>query len=135
MRSYETIVVIKPDLPDEEVGKIYQNIKNYLEKNNCQLIKEENWGKRKLAYEIKKYKEGLYYYIKYNASNYNIPSGLEKSFNLNENILRYISVKLEDKKAMKIDKEVDDTSTAREETDQYKEGPSSTDKEKTESEG
>jgi len=34
-------------------------------KGKCQILKEENWGKRKLAYEIDKYREGQYYYIKY----------------------------------------------------------------------
>jgi small subunit ribosomal protein S6 len=99
MRSYETVVVMKPDLQAEEIENNIKSIKDYLEKNKCEIVKEENWGKKKLAYEIDKYKEGAYYYIAYTTDNYAVPKELEKSFNLNENILRYISVKLEDKQA------------------------------------
>jgi small subunit ribosomal protein S6 len=135
MRSYETIVIIKPDLAGEEVEKIYKNTLDYLEKSNCQIIKEENWGKRKLAYEIDKYKEGIYYYFRYNSINYNIPKELEKSFNLNESILRYISVKLYEKKSTKNDRQVNEPSSMKIDTDQHKETASSVEEEKTEFEG
>jgi small subunit ribosomal protein S6 len=121
MRLYETVFVVKPDIAGEDLEKIYRNVIEYLEKNNCQILKEENWGKRKLAYEINKYKEGQYYYIKYSSSNYDLPKELERSFNLNENILRYISVKLDSKKAVKSDKHEGAAATTNSSTAEKKE--------------
>lgn len=136
MRLYETIFVVKPDLSGEDLEKIYRTVTEYLEKNDCQILKEENWGKRKLAYEVNKYKEGQYYYIKYSTNNYGLPKELERSFNLNENILRYISVKLDDKKDVKTDKHEGATAATNSNTTEKNETPSKiTEKTKAEIEG
>jgi small subunit ribosomal protein S6 len=107
MRLYETIFIVKPDIIGEGFEELYKNVKDFLEKTNCQVLKEENWGKRKLAYEIDKYKEGQYCYVKYVANNHDAPKELERLFNLNEGILRYISVKIEDNIIEKNDKQND----------------------------
>lgn len=112
MRSYETVFIVKPELVGESFEKICNSVKDFLEKGSCQIIKEENWGKRRLAYEIDKYREGQYYYIKYATNNFDVPKELERFFNLNEGVLRYLSVKIEDTIIEKNEKQDNVTSTA-----------------------
>ncbi len=94
MRKYETIFILKPDLNDEEVKPHVEKVKNIIEKNGGEILAVDDWGKKKLAYEIKKQKYGRYLYISFNADPGTI-SQLDKNFQINENVLRHLNVVLE----------------------------------------
>lgn len=94
MRFYETIFITKPDLQTEEQESILNNVKNYLTGSGCQILSVDVWGKRRLAYIINKQTDGFYNYIKFSAEHF-VPKELEKIYNLNENIVRYMTVKLD----------------------------------------
>lgn len=93
MRFYETVYILSPDISLEEKEAIISRLKNIIQKNG-KIIKEEDWGKKRLAYPIKHKDYGNYLYMVYNASE-NTVHKLEQEMNLQPEILRFLSVKLE----------------------------------------
>ncbi|MDY6820598.1 MAG: 30S ribosomal protein S6 [Deferribacterota bacterium] len=118
MRVYETILITRANLTDDASESIYNEVKDYLEKNDCQILKEEKWGRKKLAYDIDKQNDGIYYYIKYISSKYSIPKELERRLNLNENILRFLTTRLNERKE---NLNIDKSDNQKEETTNIKE--------------
>lgn len=92
MKNYEAIFIIKPDLKDEDVKGVLKAIGESITKNGGAIKKEENWGKRPLAFSIKKYKEGYYYKADFSSPPEGI-SKLEEAYKLNADILRLMITK------------------------------------------
>jgi small subunit ribosomal protein S6 len=95
LREYETVYIIRPDLPDEEVEKITNRIKGVLQTNGCKITKYITWGKRKLAYEIEKQNNGVYYHLTYLAPAKAIHE-FERNLRLMDVIMRFLTVRLDD---------------------------------------
>lgn len=99
MSTYSTTVVIdsllKPAEIENTVEKIQRNIKN----NGGEILEVDKWGKKRLAYEIKKRQYGYYVDIIFQASG-NLVKVIEREYGLDENILRYLTIVL-NKKALK----------------------------------
>jgi small subunit ribosomal protein S6 len=93
-RHYETICIIKPDIGDEAVQGIVKKATGSLEKGGAELCKVDEWGRRKLAYPIEKKNEGFYVLLDY-TSTPEVNKELERSFKLNEDVLRYQTVRIE----------------------------------------
>lgn len=87
MADYEGLFIIKPNLEEEAVKNLLKTIGELLSKNGGNIKKEENWGKRQLAYPVKKFKEGYYYKLDFSATTDAI-SKLESAYKLNQDILR-----------------------------------------------
>jgi small subunit ribosomal protein S6 len=94
MRQYETVFLISPSLEEEETTKIITQISGIISKEKGKLIQEDRWGKRKLAYPIKKFEEAFYVFFHYEGDS-NIPFELERRFKQTEAILRFLTVKKE----------------------------------------
>lgn len=93
MNSYETIFLMKDDITEEQRNKVIENIQQYLTENA--IIKdEENIGKKKLAYEIRKYKYAYYYVIQFTGKA-DIISELERKYRFNDDILKFITIKID----------------------------------------
>jgi small subunit ribosomal protein S6 len=94
-REYETIFILRPDIPNEVIGGINGKIRGVVEGGGGRLIKVENWGRRKLAYEVKKQLKGIYLFWSYLG-----PAGLveevERNLRLSDSVIRYYSVKIAD---------------------------------------
>ncbi len=99
MTLYETIVVIDSMLKPDDFKNLRDRITNFISNNGGEIVRVDEWGKRRLAYEIKKKQYGFYIYIRFSASPPFL-SLLEKEYRLNESILRHLTVKL-DKRALK----------------------------------
>lgn len=67
MNDYEGIFIIKPDLKEEDVKGVFKAIADSVTKNGGSIKKEESWGKRQLAYPVKKFKEAYYYKLEFAA--------------------------------------------------------------------
>lgn len=93
-RKYELMVIFTPELEEEVLEKEVKKIKESITSKDGEISKVDNWGKRKLSYEIKKKKEGIYVII-----NFTLPSSEVLNFKnilkLNENILRFMIIKEE----------------------------------------
>ena len=90
--SYETVMVINPTLGDEGIASMVEKFKNLIE-NNATIDGEiEEWGKRKLAYEIDDQKEGYYVLINF-TSDSTFPAELNRIYKITDGILRSLTVK------------------------------------------
>ncbi len=91
MRPYESIFVLKPDLNDKKVDEQIEKAKEFIEKNGGKVITVEKWGKKKLAYIIKKNRFGIYVLLHF-ESEPGLISNLQRNYKLNEDIIRYMTV-------------------------------------------
>ena len=88
MPSYEAIFIFKPDLKEEEQKTLVGELENILKGNQAEIENKQVFGKRYLAYEINKYKEGLYYLINFSTQMGAVVSKLRHLCKINENVLR-----------------------------------------------
>lgn len=91
MNNYETIILIKNDIEEEERNKVIDIIKDYL-KENGKITKLESIGLRKLAYEVRGYEEAYYYLIEF-ESEPDIIAELERKYRITDEILKFIVVR------------------------------------------
>lgn len=106
MKKYEAMFIVKPDLKEEEKTALLKALKDQVTKHQGTVTQDQVWAeRRKLAYDLfpigggQRYKEGLYYLLNFDADPAIITT-LKSAYGLNEQILRYLIVKLEDKKAI-----------------------------------
>lgn len=92
MDNYEGLFIVKSDLKDEEVKSVCKSIGDAIAKNGGSVKKEEEWGKRPLAYKVKKSAEGFYYKIDFDAPPAAIAK-LETAYKLHPGILRTMITK------------------------------------------
>lgn len=98
MRTYQTVVVIDSLLKTEEIDAIIEKITRIINNNGGKIQITNRWEKKRLAYEIKKRQYGYYVEIVFDAPS-NLLKILERDYQLDENILRYLTVHL-DKRAL-----------------------------------
>ncbi|NOR53523.1 MAG: 30S ribosomal protein S6 [Candidatus Aminicenantes bacterium] len=94
MEQYETAFLISPTLEEEETEKIITQMAEVISEKKGKMIKEDRWGKRRLAYQIKKHEEAFYVFFHYEGDSA-IPNELERRFKQSEAILRFLTVKKE----------------------------------------
>ncbi len=94
MRFYQTIVILRPDLDDAQTKENSEKIKGFIAKYNGEIVRMDNWGKKRLAYRIKKNRFGIYLNICHKLDGSQVDS-LEKEFRLNEIILKFLVIRLE----------------------------------------
>jgi len=92
-RIYETTVILDPQLDQNQIDGLSQKIESMIIAANGVLIKRDYWGKRRLAFEIKRKQYGFYVYLLYKADG-NLITAIEREFKLNESVLRFLSAKL-----------------------------------------
>ena len=96
MRQYETAFLISPKLSEEETAEIIIRMSDIVSQKKGKMVKEDRWGKRKLAYPIKRFDEAFYVFFLY-KSDPSVPFELERRFKQTESILRFLTVKKETK--------------------------------------
>lgn len=94
MNKYELAVIVKPSLEEEAVKAEFESIKSLIERFGGTVEKVDDWGKRRLAYEIQKVNEGFYSFITFDAES-NVPGEIERRMRIRENVLRYLVVRQE----------------------------------------
>lgn len=88
MQNYELLYIIPGDKTDEEVKPLTESIKQLLVQHGAQVVKQDFWGKRKLAYEIEHIRQGFYDLITFDVETDKL-SALERALRLNEYVLRH----------------------------------------------
>ncbi len=96
MRRYETIYIVDPTIKDEDHQGVIKKFQNLIEKEKGVFIKVNEWGKQRLAYEIKNFDKGSYILMDY-CGDSGITAKLERDLKLDDRILKYQTVKLADK--------------------------------------
>ena len=94
MPMYETIFIVQPDLPEAEADTLSETFKQVVTDGKGELARADGWGKRKLAYVVKKHAEGYFFYLRYEADA-SVVTELERRLRNSEQVLKYLSVKLD----------------------------------------
>ena len=120
LRRYETIFITRADLQSDEMGNLIDRYTGIITDMDGKIIKVENWGKRRLAYPIEKRREGVYVRIDF-AAQYKVVTEAERNFKIDDNVLRFQTVKLSDKVDLEeIEREIADTLKKEEELEKEK---------------
>ena len=94
MNQYETVFILTPVLSDDQMKEAVKKYEDYLAKAGAEIVHEEHWGMRKLAYPIQKKSTGFYQLIEYKAEG-EVIADLETELKRDERILRFLTVKLD----------------------------------------
>jgi small subunit ribosomal protein S6 len=95
LKAYEIIVILDPALTEEEVEGQISEIKEQVAKGNGEVQEIQRWGKRRLAYLVRKRREGYYAFFRLTIDPKTLAS-LEKNFKISERILKYMKVRSEE---------------------------------------
>jgi len=98
MTRYETTFILSPDLEEAELEKNIERYAGIITGRGGTIVKHERWGMRRLAYQIKKKSTGYYTHLVHDSGP-DVPRELERQFLLNENCLRYLTVRAEQRTA------------------------------------
>jgi small subunit ribosomal protein S6 len=93
LRPYEILVIVDPRPTDEEVAELLTQLGEQAKSLGIEVDKVDNWGKRRLAYDIRKQREGTYAIFETKAEP-SMVKELERQFRLNENVLRFLSTRV-----------------------------------------
>lgn len=92
MRAYEILYIIRPNIEDEAKKALVERFDNILKDNGAEIVESKEWGKRRLAYEIKDFRDGYYHLIKVNSEPFAVQE-FDRLAKINEDIIRHIVVK------------------------------------------
>jgi small subunit ribosomal protein S6 len=92
MRLYETGIILNPQLEESQFDKEVEDVRNLIKSNGGEIKDVNRWGMKRLAYEINKKHQGYYTFFLYESEG-EVPSALERSFALNENVMRFMTVR------------------------------------------
>lgn len=98
LNMYETVIIVSASLEDEDIEKILKRYEEFFKNNNVEIIEIEKWGRKRMAYHIKKVRTGYYFLIRYKCEG-SFVKKLERTLQIDEQILRYLTIRL-DKKAL-----------------------------------
>lgn len=94
-QSYEMIYILRPDLSEDQVNQEVTKYQEFLTNNNVSDIQVKIWGKRRLAYPINRYLDGIYVQMNYQGDGTQI-APLERMMRLGEEVMRYLTIKLKE---------------------------------------
>ena len=94
MNQYETVFIMTPVLSDQQMKETVEKFKKLLTDNGAEILNEENWGLKKLAYPIEKKSTGFYVLLEFDADP-SLMIKLETEYRREERVIRYLTVKLD----------------------------------------
>jgi len=104
LREYEFVYVIQPDATAEREAEIHQRIDQVVSDHKGRLLLRDDWGKRRLAYEIKKFQKGHYFQVNFLGLGKEIAE-IERLMRIDADVLRYLSVQANDDEREEREKE------------------------------
>lgn len=96
MRKYEIMFIVKPDLEEGIIKEVFESMKGVLESKKAKILDTKDMGQRELAYEIKKYKNGYYFYFLIEEENAEAINEFDRLALINENIIRHLVVRIDE---------------------------------------
>ncbi len=105
MANYETIYIIHPDVTDDNLTALNDKLKDVITNNGGTLLNFEDWGKRKLAYRVKKQVKGHYILVNYSGSVEPL-NELERIIKVSDDVIKYFSVKLTKNEMARLEKKL-----------------------------
>ncbi|MGD7045601.1 30S ribosomal protein S6 [Jeotgalibacillus proteolyticus] len=95
MRKYEITYIIRPNVDDEQKKAVNERFANILTSNGAEIIESKEWGKRRLAYEINEYREGIYHIVTLTSGSEAI-NEFDRLAKISEDIVRHMTVRLDE---------------------------------------
>ena len=95
MRLYESVILVQSNLDSEQRDGLFQKLESVISENNGKILKKDEWGKKKLAYEINKQNEAHYSFYEF-YGNEQIINEMKRLMKINEAFLRHIFVNREE---------------------------------------
>jgi small subunit ribosomal protein S6 len=95
MKAYETVFITDPDVPEEDLDKIIERLTGIVDNFNGKIIRVKKWGKKKLAYRIKKRSKGHYFILNF-LGNRDLTTELERVLKLDDRVLKYLTLKADE---------------------------------------
>ena len=95
MNKYELALVVNAKIEDDARAAVVENAKDYITRLGGTITNVDEWGKKRLAYEIQKMREGFYYFIQFDA-NADVPAQLEENVRIMDNVLRFLCVRADE---------------------------------------
>ena len=92
MNKYELAVVVSAKIEDDERAQVIEKVKALVERFGGQISDIDEWGKKRLAYEIQKMKDAFYYFIHFDAES-TVPVEIESRVRIMDNVIRYLCVR------------------------------------------
>ena len=92
MNKYELAVVVSAKIEDDERAATLEKVKSYVERFGGQITNVDEWGKKRLAYEIQHMTEAFYYFIQFDAEG-TVPAEIEQDVRIMDNVLRFLCVR------------------------------------------
>ena len=109
-REYETVYILRPNTANDGVAEVNTKVKGIIEGLGGKILKVDNWGKRRLAYEVSKERKGIYLYWRYLGTS-GVVEETERNLRMLDNVIRYMTVKVDsDVVADARPSEIDETS-------------------------
>ena len=99
--SYQSVLILKPDLDETQIDQAVGKVTSFLEKNDGSCLKVEKWGKKRLAYKIKKSRFGYYLNLYHTCDSVKV-SSLELEYKLYDLILKFLVIRLDDKELKRL---------------------------------
>ncbi len=96
MNKYELAVIVSAKIEDEARANTIEKVKEYITRFGGTITNVDEWGKRRLAYEIQKMKEGFYYFIAF-ESDADCPNEVETNIRIMEDVIRYLCIRQDEK--------------------------------------
>ena len=95
MNQYESVIIINPNVGDKEIKELIESFKKIITDNKGNITNVEELGKKKLAYDIKKCKEG-YYVVLYFEAEGNVIAELERVYRIKDEIIKFLTIRKDD---------------------------------------
>lgn len=92
MTSYETLFIVRPDIDEADLVKVIGRVEDVVKSNKGTIVESQVWGKKRLAYEVKRYNEGIYVKLNFDAPPI-VVEKLHDHFRLSEDIIRDLVVR------------------------------------------
>ena len=96
MNKYELALVVSAKIEDDARAAVVAKAQEYITRANGTVTEVEDWGKKKLAYDVQKMSEGFYYFIQFDAAS-DAPAKIEQDVRIMDNVLRFLCVRKDEK--------------------------------------
>jgi small subunit ribosomal protein S6 len=95
-RLYDLIFICRPDTPEPEIDKLIATLQHAVEEKQAKVEKVEKWGARRLAYRVKKLREGYYVYLVLRSTHGELLKELERRLRVSDAVIKYLTVRLDE---------------------------------------
>ncbi len=95
MRRYEVVFVLVPTLAEEEVDQAIESFTRIAQEKSAEILEVDNWGKRRLAFSVKKHEEGIYVILSLEEPAAEAVAELERRFKVTDSVIRFLTVRVD----------------------------------------